>query len=451
MVSEPQFGRHNAITPPPPLRSENGGRLGVRTDGTANRSPSASSRVRLVKLLVLAALALCMSAPEEFFYSQTESELNPFAGTVKLALLGMGVAILILCRSRKHHWAIAAPFALLMGWAAICWMASGAEVLPARNLMSSFGGILVLAAFCAAAEYIGGVRPLVRLLGWALILTILMSVLFGILGFQPLPGESRLPGELEWFHGVGLPWYAVAGCAALIAWVLASYLTGPGVWLEPAILLLLAIPALTFLRAFLIGIVVSIVFAAVMSMWSSRKGRGRFQQPYQHRYKRLLLLATVTLAIGAVIFFMKTSIREEGNELSGREIIWPIEIVSVIQHPVFGLGPFGDIDLLRFKEDLPQVGAAHSDYLGAAVCYGIPGLTLFFVALIVTFRRIVRYAPISAEERACRYAALFSLVGVSTTMIAENVIRDPRLFSLHLLFPALCLSAAGLHGKKANA
>ena len=449
MISGSQIGRHNTTATPSPLRTENGGRLGVGLGVAVSHLPSALSHVWLVRLLVLAALVLCMSAPEELFYSQTESELNPFAGTVKLVLLGLGSAILLLCRSRKRHWAIAGPFVSLMGWATICWVASGAEMLPAKNLVSSFGGILVLAAFCAAAEYIGGVGRLIPLLAWALTAAILMSILFGMLGFQPLPGESRLPGELEWFHGVGLPWYAVAGCAALIAWVLALYLTRPGVWLEPAILLLLAIPALTFLRAFLIGIVVSIVFAAIVSMWNARRRSGHFQQPYAKRYKRSLLLATVTLAIGAVIFFMKTGIRQEGNELSGREIIWPIEMVSVIQHPIFGLGPFGDIDLLRFKEDLPQVGAAHSDYLGAAVCYGIPGLALFVGALFVTWRRIVRFVPLSAEERACRYAALFSLVGVSTTMIAENVIRDPRLFSLHLLFPALCLSAAGLHRKKA--
>jgi O-antigen ligase len=146
---------------------------------------------------------------------------------------------------------------------------------------------------------------------------------------------------------------------------------------------------------------------------------------------------------------MKTDSREEGNELSGREIIWPIEIASVIQHPWFGLGPFGDIQLLFFNEQLPQVGAAHSDYLAAAVCYGIPGLLLFCGTLYGVWRRILRYRAVDIEERTCRYAALFSLVGVSTTMIAENVIRDPRVFALHLLFPALCLSAGTINQKKA--
>jgi O-antigen ligase len=389
-----------------------------------------------------------MSAPEELFYSQVETELNPFVGPVKLALLGLGIAILLLCRGHERHWAIARPFVMLMGWAVVCWVVSGAGVLGVRNIVSSFGGILVLAAFCAAAEYIGGIRRMVHLLVRALLLTALASVLLGIVGLQPMAGESRLPGELKWFHGVGLPWYAVAGCAALIAWVLARHLSGLAAQLEVRVLLLLVIPALTFLRAFLIGIVVSILFAAMVALWRSRRRSGRFKQPYHHSHKRLLLVAVVTLAIGAVIFFMKTGIRAEGAELSGREIIWPIEIASIIQHPIFGLGPFGDIELLRFKEDLPQVGAAHSDYLGAAVCYGVPGLVLFVGALFGTWRRIVRYAPVGNEERVCRYAALFSLVGVSTTMIAENVIRDPRLFSLHLLFPALCLSAARCHRER---
>jgi O-antigen ligase len=199
----------------------------------------------------------------------------------------------------------------------------------------------------------------------------------------------------------------------------------------------------------MIGIVASIVFAALVAFWRSRRRSGGVQQTYDHGYKRLLPLVAVTLVIGAVIFLQKTGSREEGNELSGREIIWPIEIASVNQHPVFGLGPFGDIQLLFFDERLPQVGAAHSDYLGAAVCYGIPGLLLFCGALYGVWRRILRYRAVSIEERTCRYAALFSLVGVSTTMIAENVIRDPRLFSLHLLFPALCLSAAASGRQKA--
>jgi O-antigen ligase len=308
---------------------------------------------------------------------------------------------------------------------------------------------VVLAAFCAAAEYIGGIRRLVRLLVWALLITASTSILLGLIELQPLPGESRLPGELEWFHGVGLPWFAVAGCAVLITWVLAGHVYGTGVWLELGVVLLLVIPALTFLRAFLIGIVVSILFAAIVAFWRFRRSGGRLQQLYSHRFKRLLLLSTATVALGAVVFVTKTGIRAEGEELSGREIIWPIEIASVLQHPIFGLGPFGDIELLRFKEDLPQIGAAHSDYLGAAVCYGVPGFVLFVGALYGIWSRIARYAPVSVEECACRYAALFSLVSVSTTMIAENVIRDPRLFSLYLLFPALCLSAAGLHRPKA--
>jgi O-antigen ligase len=449
MISNPQARRQMATATTVPMRTVYGDPMVVGLGGTVNRSRSALDRVPLVKLLVLVALVLCMSAPEELFYSQTEAELNPFAGTVKLTLLGLGIAILLLCRSRKRHWAIAGPFAMLMGWAVICWMVSGTDVLPTRNLVSSFGGVLVLAAFCAAVEYIGGIRPVVRLLVWALLVTALTSILLGVMGLQPLPGQSRLEGELEWFHGIGLPWYAVAGCAVLIAWVLAWHLSGTGIWLEAAVLLLLAIPALAFLRAFLIGIVVSILFAVIVAFWRFRRSDGRLQQLYGRRFKRLLLLATVTLAVGAVIFVMKTGIRAEGEELSGREIIWPIEIASVLQHPIFGLGPFGDIDLLRFTEDLPQLGAAHSDYLGAAVCYGIPGFVLFVGALYGMWSRIVRYAPASVEERACRYAALFSLVGVSTTMIAENVIRDPRLFSLHLLFPALCLSAASLQRRKA--
>jgi len=433
-----------------PLTSGSAASMVARSYGTANSSRAGWARVRLVELLVLATFLLCMSAPEELFYTSVESELNPFVGATKLLLLGLAFAILLLCPQGRRHWAIAGPFGMLMVWSVFCWVVAGADILPARNLVSSFGGILVLAAFSAAAELLGGIRVLVRLLVCALIVGALTSVLLGVMGFQAMPGELASSWQLEWFHGIGIPGYAVAGCAVLIAWVLARHISGPGVWMELGVLALLVIPAMSFLRAYLIGIVVSIIVAAFFAFRNSRRKNsdGRLHR-YDSKYKRLLRLVVVTLGIGIVIFFLKTSTREEGSELSGREIIWPIELLSIVQHPLFGLGPYGDIELLRFKEDLPQVGSAHSDYLGAAVCYGIPGLLLFCGALYGVWMRILRYRAVSIEERTCRYAALFSLVGVSTTMIAENVIRDPRLFGLHLLFPALCLSAAALNRQKA--
>lgn len=444
----PDFQTTAGIAPRIQVRANRGGALASTSNRSVSDSRPAATHALLLKSLVLMALVLCMSAPEELFFSQTEVELNPYVGIVKLALLGLGIAILLLCTNRKRHWAIASPFMLLIVWAVICWIASGAETLPARNLVSSFGGILVIAALCGAAERVGGIRGLVRLMVWAVLLTALTSVLLGLFGLQPMPGESRLAGELEWFHGVGLPWYAVAGCAVLIAWALAWHLVGGSIWLEPAVLALLAIPALTFLRAFLIGIVVSILYAGAVALWRSRRKPSPLPRGARPRCGRVVLLGMATIALGTVIFLMKTGIRAEGDELSGREIIWPIEIASVIQHPIFGLGPFGDVDLLRFKEDLPQLGAAHSDYLGSAVCYGLPGLLLFVAALCSLWRRILRFGPVNVEESACRYAALFSLAGLSTTMIAENVIRDPRLFTLYLLFPALCFSAAGSHRRR---
>ena len=432
-----------------PIRGRNG--QVVRPVRTRMRigSGSRSIRVSLAKILVLAAFALCMSAPEELFYTRIESELNPDVGAIKLLLLGLGFAILFICRGHKQHWAIADPFVMLMAWAVICWMVSGADMLPARNLVSSFGGIVVVASFCSAVPYVGGIRGIVRLLVWALVLTAVTSVILGILGLQAMPGELASATQLEWFHGIGLPGYAVAGCAVLIAWVLARYLSGPGVWLEPVIVLLLLIPAFSFLRTFLIGIVFSIIVATYVAVRRTRRRKPEHQQTYDHGYKRLLLLLTVILFLAAAIFLLKTSTREEGSELSGREIIWPIEIASIIQHPLFGIGPFGDVKLLRFIEDLPQVGAAHSEYLGAAVCYGVPGLILFVGTLYAIWKRILRYRPTSLDERSCRYAALFALGSLSITIIAENVIRDPRLFALYLLFPALCLSAGATNLKKA--
>jgi O-antigen ligase len=412
--------------------------------GVANSSRTESARVRLVKVLVLAIFAFCMSAPEDLLAPFDPEALNPFSGSMKLVVLVLGIALVLLCRSGKNMKIIASPFRWLIAWALICWIVSGAEMLPLRNLVSSFGGILVLAGLCGAAEFVGGVRGIVRLIIWALIITAIVSVFLGFLGLQAMAGELALPGQMDLFHGIGHPAYMVAACACLIAWALAWQLANPAARSVGPILLLLIIPVLAFLRAYLIGIVASIVAAALLAWWRNRK------TPTERRgtgLKRLLLVTLLSLVAGVWVFFIKTGSREEGNELSGRQIVWPIEIASILQNPLFGLGPFGDIQLLYFDEQLPQVGAAHSDYLAAAVCYGLPGFFLFFGTLISLWRRIENYTASTPELRACRDAAFLSMVGLSTTIIAENVIRDPRLFAFHLIFPALCLCAGSVAPK----
>ena len=405
--------------------------------GTVSGSRS-GLRIGLVKLLVLATFALCMSAPEDLLAPIDPFALNPFAGTMKVLLLILGFALIFLCRSSRNLKIIASPFGWFIAWALLCWIFSGAGMLPLRNLVSSFGGILVLAGLCGATEMIGTVNGVVRLLVWALVITAAASVFLGFVGITAMPGELALPGQLELFHGIGTPAYMVAACASLIAWVLARHLADPSARSVGPILLLMIIPALSFLRTYFIGIMVSIGAAVLLAWWRRRKTPEESSGPGS---KRLVLLMLLVLGAGAMVLFMKTGSREEGSELSGREIIWPIEIASIIKNPLFGLGPFGDIQLLFFDEGLPQVGAAHSDYLGAAVCYGLPGLLLFIGALARVWKRVRKYAATSIEARVCRDAALLALVGLATTIIAENVIRDPRLFTLHLLFPALWLSA----------
>ena len=425
-----------------PLKSAGAGSI-LGQYPRARTSQVSDARTLLVKLVTVAVFAVCMSAPEYVLASPDPDALNPFVGPMKLLLLGLACVLVFLCRSSRYIKPIARPFVWFIVWTLICWIVSGANALPFRNLVSSFEGIVVLAGLCGAAEFVDGVRGMVGLLIWALVITTVVSVLLGVLGVEVMPGEIATLGQLEWFHGIGTPAYMVAACACLIAWVLARQLADPGFRSVGPILLLLVIPALSFLRTYLIGIVFTIIAAALLAL--RRQGKGR-SKALRGGTKRLLLLVSLSLIAGAVIFFMKTSSREEGNELSGRQIIWPIEIASVIQHPIVGLGPFGDIQLLYFDEQLPQVGAAHSDYLGAAVCYGLPGLFLFVGALMGLWKRVVRFPTLTTEERICRDAALLSLVGLATTIVAENVIRDPRTFSLHLLFPALCLTAvASVH------
>jgi O-antigen ligase len=417
----------------------------VGSEGVFRELPATTARgslmpVPAVKFLVVVMLLLCMSAPEQLFAPFDPDALNPFVGAMKLIVLILGGGLVLICRSGRSLMPIAKPFGLFISWAIVCWLVSGAESLPMRNLVSSFGGIVILAGLGGALEFVGGIRGLVRLMVWALVLVAILSVLLGLIGLQAMPGEIALAGQLELFHGIGMPAYAIAACACLIAWVLGRQLADPSARSVGPILLLLILPMLSFYRAFLIGIIATVIAAALGNLWQNRGNGGRRSG---RSTKGLVLLALLSLVAGTIIFSMKTATREEGNELSGREIIWPIEVASVIQHPWFGLGPFGDIQLLFFDERMPQVGAAHSEYLAAAVCYGMPGLLLFIATLVSLWRGVRQYSVSTLEQQACRNAAFLILIALSVTIIAENVIRDPRLFTLYLLFPALCLSGHG--------
>ncbi len=204
---------------------------------------------------------------------------------------------------------------MLMVWSVFCWVVAGADILPARNLVSSFCGILVLAAFSAAAELLGDIRVLVRLLICALIVGALTSILLGVMGFQAMPGEPA-PRRGSWNGStVHRNTGACSGrlCCPDCMGACAVHISEPGVWMELGVLALLVIPAMSFLRAYLIGIVVSIIVAAFFAFRNSRRKNsdGRLQG-YDSRYKRLLRLVVVTLGVGIVIFFLKTSTREEG-------------------------------------------------------------------------------------------------------------------------------------------
>src|SRR5882724_4720367 len=122
--------------------------------GTVSGSRS-GLRIGSVKLLVLAVFVLCMSAPELLLAPVELDALNPLTGAMKLCVLGLGGALVLLCWSGKNLKIVAGPFGWLIGWAVICWIVSGAGMLPLRNLVSSFGGILVLAGLCGATEMIG--------------------------------------------------------------------------------------------------------------------------------------------------------------------------------------------------------------------------------------------------------------------------------------------------------
>lgn len=152
------------------------------------------------------------------------------------------------------------------------------------------------------------------------------------------------------------------------------------------------------------------------------------------RWPLALLLSTV---VGGGVFWAVTSygpFRERflsgdaaaavGNmkiNTSGRSVLWDVVQKSARDSPWIGQGP-GSASKVIF--DLyPGVGHPHNEYLRLYHDFGIIGLVLFGMGMLVLVFRVARRAAVTDDE--IHWVALAALLGVFSAAITDNVIVYP--------------------------
>lgn len=77
-----------------------------------------------------------------------------------------------------------------------------------------------------------------------------------------------------------------------------------------------------------------------------------------------------------------------GIYAAGRDVIWPIFVATIEQHPLFGQG-MGTIRLIVPEDEVKYIGtiAAHNEYLRLAVDMGIFGVVLLILGHVLWFRQ----------------------------------------------------------------
>jgi O-antigen ligase len=267
---------------------------------------------------------------------------------------------------------------------------------------------------------------------------VILTILLGLLGLQPFPGTNDpTPGAPAClFLGVGSPNPFLDLCACLLFLTLAEADKHPVSWVVQRTAIILIPCTMALFRATLGGLLGAVLVAVLLRF---RKVQGR---RLDTRKNRRIALGLVMLLIAGILsatpILMRKMMTPDGEvSFSGRLDVWPIYLAAAIQHPIWGLGPNGDVRLGTQNVLLYAAGQAHSDYLMQAICYGAPGLLLWMGGMWMLFRRALRLRNGSEKAMHIRLAAIFSFVALGITMIMENKIRGTNGTYLYMLFPVL--------------
>lgn len=106
---------------------------------------------------------------------------------------------------------------------------------------------------------------------------------------------------------------------------------------------------------------------------------------------------------------------------SGRSTLWEITTASAAKAPWFGHGPGSANELISgmFK----NIAHPHNDYLRLYHDFGLVGLTLFIIGIMIIFRQVWKRARRTDDQ--IHWIAVIALSGVLAAAFTDNVIVYP--------------------------
>ncbi|MEM9291318.1 MAG: O-antigen ligase family protein [Acidobacteriota bacterium] len=423
---------------------------------------------RTVAVLLLGLLMVVAPWPFGGAVSSARSAL-----WVALGLLLVG-AVMTIPRGQKRLPPIAVPLLCLLALAAQATVQSvlGVAVDPAAAGNAALSFLAVAAALTLGAWLGGEHRSSRRWLLGAFVLGGSFQLLWGTrLWFAPnatlwgqevggasqrLRGTYVNPDHFAYFLEILL--------AVLFAWLWWSWRRSRRVPSLEQRLLLVVIPALAWVTAFIAlsftgsraGLLAGLFGLAAQAWWVIR-GSGRGQERSGVRWDRLRRgLAVVALAVVAVGLTLWLGAWEGFGRLlttssyelisNSRSQVYAVSLELWFPQPWWGLG-FGG-----FRDAFPAVQPeslrglwthAHSDYLELLICGGVIGLGLALAGAFALWRRLLQVwaAGYRSEGRAAALAALGALAAVGAHEMVDFGLLLP---ANALLLGILCGAAAAV-------
>lgn len=364
-------------------------------------------------LAVLGLVALIAVSPEQ----HVGEAGNTVLALQKAGLLAGAIA-LVLQRGFSGQFNGPAFAFLLAPVLTVCFGTLHPDLKPGDMLRGLLGSIAPFAMIWVRSS-----RPLIR---WMILVAACAPLISAVAGVpligigHPIFGQDQ--NGVVRFQGAGIPAYlAYLGEIGTYAAFAEYVLTGRTQWLALAAAAFGCIVAsgtrVPMATALLFCLVV-LVFARSRNFTAGLR-------------LRLWMMGLAAAVVGVIVLGPAIAQRTFGSgagamgfNASGRDVIWPLFVAAIKQHPLFGQG-VGTYRVLIDPDDVKYIGtmAAHNEYLRLAGDIGIVGVLLLVAGHVAWFRREWRFLLQPERVVVIAFGLAFALHSLTdNTLIAPQAV-----------------------------
>jgi O-antigen ligase len=199
------------------------------------------------------------------------------------------------------------------------------------------------------------------------------------------------------------------------------------VWLVPAAVYIFAI-ILTGSRGYYIS--AAIVYSLFAVIWAV----------INKKLKYLIALAVAAGLCAALVYHINPAVRERitrtggsDNNINERVYLYKVALAEIKARPLFGYGPGQGIKQKEYFEKLPENmrtlyrhPALHSFYLNFAADFGLAGLIIFVVIIVLIFKRLLTILHLpDSPANMFAFGLCWGLLGLLIGDCFDTILRGP--------------------------